>query len=126
MNFKYKEVPRKNPLDQSVQAKYYASPIYNGNFTLKELAKQISDLSTISRVDTLAVLDAFLYLIPDQLKSGMVIRLGDFGSFRLTLSSHGAENTGILTSNHIKKAHVRFRAGKEFGNQLKSINFEKD
>lgn len=124
MAFKFKAVARKNPGDPAAAPKFYPSPVYSGNTTIRQLAKKISDISTVSSIDTLAVLEAFLQLIPEELINGQIVKLGDFGSFRLTLRGEGTETADALSSNQITKASVYFRPSKEFSdiaNKIKSI-----
>jgi len=64
MGVNYKAVPKKNPGNQAAPAKYYVQVVSSGEMTLRDLAKQISLISTVSTADTLAVLENFLTVIP--------------------------------------------------------------
>ena len=46
------------------------------------IAKSINGISTVSSVDTAAVLEAFLTVVPEKLAEGNIVEWGDFGSFR--------------------------------------------
>lgn len=92
MAIKYKVVPRVNPSDRTQPPKYYAQAISTGKTTLRPLSKKIAQISTVSSVDTVAVLEAFLQLIPDEIAEGRIVKLGDFGSFSLTRKSQGTPN----------------------------------
>jgi predicted histone-like DNA-binding protein len=126
MSFNFKMVARKNPLDPSAPEKYYASPVYSGEITMRQLSKRIAEISTVSTVDVVAVLEAFLQQIPKELAEGKIVRLGDFGSFRLTLGSEGLEDLDKFNSAHIKKLRPRFMAGKEFLNMTSDIKYVKE
>jgi predicted histone-like DNA-binding protein len=92
---------------------------------LRALSRQIAEISTVSSVDTLAVLEALLTLIPRQLAAGNIIELGDFGSFRLRIQSEGADTPETVTAHNIKKVRPLFSPGKEFKQVLANTEFTK-
>ena len=118
-------IPRKNPRDQAAPAKYYANAKSNGNVTLRQLAKQIAEISTVSTIDTIASLEALLKVIPNHIADGKIVRLGAFGSFSLAISSEGSDTEDQVTSTNIKGNKLRFRPGKEFKNVLNNITYTK-
>jgi len=85
----------------------------DGEATLRQLAKRIAEIFTVSSIDTLAVLESLLTVIPSYLLDGKIVRLGDFGSFRLTVSSEGADTEGNFSKDLIKSANLNFRPGKQ-------------
>ena len=125
MSVNYKPVAKKNPSQQAEPAKYYAQVVSNGDMTTRQLAKQISAISTVSAADTMAVIEAFLEVVPQALADGKIVRLGDFGSFSLTVNSEGAVDALTLSKNQIKKVSVRFRPGKEFTVVTNAVEFTK-
>jgi predicted histone-like DNA-binding protein len=125
MPVNYKAVPKKNPANQAAAPKFYAQVVTSGDMTLRQLSKQISAISTVSAADTMAVIEAFLEVVPQVLADGKIVRLGDFGSFNLQASSDGAVTATELSRNQIKKTSVKFRAGKEFMKVINTIDFTK-
>lgn len=125
MPVKFSVVPKKNPRDQAAPAKYYANARSNGNVTLRQLAKQIAEISTVSTIDTIANLEALLQVIPNHIADGKIVRLGDFGSFRLTITSEGSETEDDVTSSNIKGNKLKFQPGKVFKTVLNNIEYEK-
>ena len=97
---------RPKPGDASAPKKFYAVAKSDGEVTLRQLADQIADISTVSSIDTLVVLESLLKVIPNHLLNGRIVRLGDFGSFRLTLASEGADTAGHFSKNMIKKVNL--------------------
>ena len=51
-----------------------------------------------------------------------MIKLAEFGTFRVTISSEGVE-TNI---SNIKRLKTLFRPGSEFSNQLNNVKFSKN
>ena len=126
MTLKFKPVARKNPGDQTAPEKYYAQVVSKGKINLRPLANRISQISTVSTVDTLAVLEGFVQVIPEELADGNIVKLGDFGSFSVTLSSEGADTADHLTASNIKKNSIRFRPGKLLQNVINVAGYEKE
>jgi predicted histone-like DNA-binding protein len=125
MGVNYKSVPKKNPGNQAAPAKYYAQVVSSGEMTLRDLAKQISLISTVSTADTMAVLENLLTVIPMAMADGKIVRLGEFGSYNLTVKSDGTATEAELSVNQIKKRSVKFRAGKIFMKAINDIEFKK-
>ena len=63
--------------------------------------------------------------VPELVADGKIVRLGDFGSFYITLQSDGADTADAFSTSMIKKVFLRFRPGKLIKNILKSVTFEK-
>ena len=125
MAVNYKPVPKRNPSKQEEAPKFYAQVVSAGDMTVRQLVKQISSISTVSAADTMAVIEAFLEVVPMALADGKIVRLGDFGSFSLAVNSDGAVDALTLSKNQIKKVSVRFRPGKEFTNVTNAAEFTK-
>ena len=58
--------------------------------SLAQIVKRVEKRSTVSSADVKAVLDALQYEVMEALENGNTVRLGDLGSFRLTMKSQGA------------------------------------
>jgi len=125
MTVTYRAVARKNPGDQTQAAKFYAQLKSSGETTTRQLVRQISSISTVSAADSTAVIEAFLEVIPLALADGKIVRLGDFGSFSITVKGDGATDASELTRQYIKKISVKFRPGKIFRQSIDTIDFTK-
>ncbi|MCB0805200.1 MAG: HU family DNA-binding protein [Bacteroidales bacterium] len=125
MSFEYKAIQKRNPADPGAPKKWYASPIVTGYITEYELAEEIADISTVSFIDTDAVLKAFAKVVPKHLNDGKIVKLLDFGTFRLTISSEGVDTEDELSSHHIKKTRYHFRPGRLFSDIANKVKFIK-
>jgi len=125
MTVKFNAVERGNPANAAAPKKFYPSIQSSGRMSLRELAKEISSISTVSSTDTLAVLEALLTIIPKELSKGNIVELGDFGSFWLRSGAEGADTAEAVRGNQITKVLPRFNPGKEFKKTLDAIEFEK-
>lgn len=104
---KLKIVKKKNPRDLE-DSKFYLSPIHVGTLDLKELAEIISDASTVNVADVAAVLKSLSRQLPLFLQKGFVIELGDFGRFRMSISTDGKKNKEDLSANDVSKVRILF------------------
>ena len=125
MTREYRLVQKTNPADPDTPKKYYANAVTRSHVTLRELSKEIAEISTVSPADTMAVIESLLQLIPRHVALGDIVKLGAFGSFSVRLSSNGAATAEDFTSSLIKGLKIRFRPGKEINNQLDDVTFEK-
>jgi predicted histone-like DNA-binding protein len=123
---KYKVIQKGNPQKPDDPKKQYASPVNAGRFTVRDFAKEIAGRSSLTRGDVENVLNNFLDELPTFLKLGLSVKLGDFGTMRLTLSSEGVEEGQPFTASKIKGVKVIFTPGTELKESLKNISFEEE
>jgi len=121
----YKLVNKVNPQDVTAVQKFYAVKQAQETLTLRDFGKRISRESTVSMMDTMAVLEGLLQIIPDEIANGKIIKLGDFGTFRTTLSVEGTATEEEFSVANIRKINVRFRPASEFVKLLSKIEYRK-
>lgn len=74
----------------------------------------------------MGVLAALEDIIPDQVKSGFIIRLDGLGSLYIKLKGESAETEDECTVRNITGVSVTFRPEKSFKEQINSgVNFER-
>ncbi|MDR1652868.1 MAG: hypothetical protein LBS01_04350 [Prevotellaceae bacterium] len=105
--------------------KHYASPVHGKEISLEGLTKAIEKTSTVNGADIRAVLYAMVEEAVLGLEEGRIIRLGDLGSLRITLSSDGKDTAEEVTATAVKKAGVIFTPGAKLQAMLKSAKFTK-
>ena len=115
----YTVLQRANPLNRTEAKKFFASPIWSTVITIRALANEISKSCTLTATDVVAVLEAFLQLLPLFLKNGHSVRLGGFGIFRLSFSSMGQETKDDVSAKDISNVRVLFRPSVQLKKELK-------
>jgi predicted histone-like DNA-binding protein len=105
--------------------KFYASPVHDREISLDGLTKAIEKTSTVSGADIRAVLYAMVEEAVLGLSDGRIIRLGDLGSLRITLSSTGKDTAEEVTAQCVKKAGVIFTPGAKLQEMLKVAKYTK-
>ena len=114
-----------NPQKPAEAKKYYAQAKSRDSIDLREIARTLSQRSTVSMADVVAVLEGLIELMPEKLQQGYLVKLGEFGTFRLGFSSQGEVSADKVTAKSISKPHINFRPGKEIRQQLLHTKFEK-
>ena len=125
MSVKYNVVERGNPGNPDAPKKYYPSAVASGKMTMRALAKRAAEMSTVSMPDTVAVIEALLAIIPDEMGQGNIVKLGDFGSFWVKVKTEAADTPGAVSASNITGVIPRFTPGMEFKEQLRAFSFEK-
>ena len=125
MSVKYHVREHINPSNPQAPKKYYPSIKASGRCDQRQLAELIAAMSTISTADTMAMLEALLVVIPDELGKGNVVELGDFGSFWLKVNADGAETEADVRATQIRRLMPHFKPGKEFKKALQDIEFKR-
>ena len=125
MPIEYSLVERGNPTKPAAPKRLFAVAKSTGDTTVRGLAKRISDISTVSTVDVMAVLEALFQVVPGELTEGRIVRCGDFGSFFTTLKSDGAASEKEFNPALIGAVTVKFRPGKLFAQAIQGADFKR-
>jgi predicted histone-like DNA-binding protein len=120
----YKLKEQVDPRDVNAARTFLPVKQKQETLTLRDFARRISRESTVSSMDAMAVLEGLLQIIPDEIANGKIIKLGDFGTFRSTISSEPAVSIEAFHVSKIKGLNVRFRPAKEFTKQISTIDFQ--
>ncbi len=125
MSASYKVVARGNPQRPEDPKKYYANYVSSGRVTVRDLANQIAQISTMSSIDMLAGLEALLQVLPQHLADGKIVDLGEFGTFNLRIKSDGSDTPEAVNANNITKVLPRFTPRKAFKQVIENAEFKK-
>jgi predicted histone-like DNA-binding protein len=121
---KYKAIQRVNPLDRT-KSKWYASPVNEGKIAKADLAKEIVDISSLSRGDVSNAIETLIDVVPKYLLMGKSVNLGELGTLRVSFSSEGAETAAAVSANKISGVKIVFIPSVELKKRLANIRFEK-
>jgi len=106
------------------ETKFYASAKSTGETNINQLIKRIEKISTVSGADIRGVLYALLDVVPEEMADGNIVRMGDLGSFRVSISSEGHATEDEVTSNSITEGRVIFSPGDKFDRMLNNLSFQ--
>ncbi|MBP3228209.1 MAG: HU family DNA-binding protein [Bacteroidaceae bacterium] len=99
--------PKKSPLTKEVR--YYAVPETQTPLDKAEFLDRMEKRSTMSSADVKGCLDALEYELKQALLGGNAVRLGDLGSFHITIKSKGADTLKNASADLIERVRVQFR-----------------
>lgn len=125
MPIEYSLAERGNPAKPNEPKKFYAAARSQGETTVRSIAERINQMSTVSTIDVMAVLEAFFQTVPQELAEGRIVRFGDFGSFSVTLQSEGAATEKEFNASLISNVKVAFRPGKLFAQAMQGASLRK-
>jgi predicted histone-like DNA-binding protein len=118
-----RKVQRTNPQDRS-KSKWYLTQEKSGSVGIKQIAKEIENKSALSLGDVQNVLSNLVNALPLFLKLGQSVSLEGFGTFRLTVSSDGADKPEELDARHVKAVKIVFLPSTALKRSLQDIVFE--
>lgn len=121
----YSVSPRINPRDKDAAPKYYAQAQARGDVNIREMSTRIQSTCTVTKADVYAVLIALEDVIVEALQNGEIVRLGELGTFQVSLSGKGAATEDDYDTSLIKKARINFRPGTALADMLGSLSFSK-
>jgi predicted histone-like DNA-binding protein len=127
MAIKFKVIERGEPgVVGGGTRKFYATPVMDGEMNLSDMTKAIEKICTVSGADIRAVLYALVDVSVDNLAKGSIIRLGDLGSMRISLSSEGLATADEVKASAIKSSSVIFTPGSRIKEMLGAAKFQKE
>lgn len=119
----YNKVQRVNPLKKDEPHKWYPVLKSLGLVGEKEVARQIADETTLNPKEAEMALAQLEKVLISLLLNGNTVRIGDWGTFQLTLNAEGAEKAEDVTPAKIKKVNIRFQAGKTLKEAIDKATF---
>ena len=105
--------------------KYYGTIVRPKNITLPALARRIAEVSPVNELDTESVLNAFVRILPEVLKSGATVELGSLGRFMVTINSEGADTEEDFDKSLIKSNKISFHPGTKVKKEMENVEYEK-
>lgn len=126
MPVNFRAVQKKNPSNPDLKSKYYPQVKSTGEVTLREVAKEISRICSANELVSLIVIEGLIEVVPKLLGAGKIVRLGEFGSFSISITGEGVETADELKKQHINKTSVKYRPGKVFKQKIATIEFKKN
>lgn len=106
----YKLQQNMNENMQKCYQKWYAKPVYTETISLTDIAELIQRNSTAKKSDAYAVLVEMVEVVSDALKSSKRVHIDGFGTFKIGISSRGADSVeDFNASENIRGCRVLFQ-----------------
>lgn len=116
-------VQRFNPLKPDEPKKWY--PV---QYTVKlveetEVAELLADETTLNPMEAQMTIRQFRKVLQRLLLDGKSVRLGNWGTFSVTLSTEGAATREELTARNVKTVHINFQPGEDLKAAMQKADF---
>jgi len=125
MSIFFKGVQIVNPRDTAAPRKFYTKATAASITDLSELAELVAFNSSMSKTDCYAVLMGLETFVIRELERGRNVRLGELGTYKISLNSEGRDTLEEVDSFTIKKAKINFTPGAGFRKMLKHLEYKK-
>lgn len=127
MALKFRKIQREVKIGTDAgKVKTYAIAKANGYCDMEKLCKLISARCAMSSADVKAILDSLNWAMDLELQAGNIVQVGEFGNFRLSLSSEGTEDAADFNASKIKKTRIIFTPGKSLRTTKAGVSFQYD
>lgn len=121
----YKVIQKANPRKLDEPNKYFAAAVNSGEADFRRFREDIAKRCTVTSPDITAVLQAMVEIIPEYLKDGKIVKLGDLGSFTILLDSEGQDQKSDVSIHTIKGAKIRFIPSKLLKDSFINMDYRK-
>ena len=123
MKYRFRKV--KNPQKKDDQGKWYGAPVSTNRMNSHEVCRSVTHNTTIAPAELETCFNLVCDGVPDLLKQGNSVQLGNLGYLRLSQGSLGVENIEDFNTSMIKDIRVIFTPSKELMNAIKDgLTFE--
>ncbi len=104
---------------------YYPRVATSGVLDLEDLSERVSISCSATQSDCYAVVIGLVKEITSALEQGNIVRLGQLGSFQISIQSTGSATPEEVDKSKIKRSSIIFRPGKKLKLMLKQLVFKK-
>lgn len=127
MGLKYKIIQSYRKTDSGEKKPmWYPQLTGSHKMNLEDVAEILAKRTTASRPDVHLVVSGLTELIPELLKDGNTVHLGDLGSFRLRARATPADNPEEVSVHNIRELLATFVSGKALKKELKNARVIKE
>jgi predicted histone-like DNA-binding protein len=125
MSFRYRVKTKRSGIGEKT-AKYYAVPVRSGEISTRQLAKDLTKISSLSEGDVHSALIGLSGLVEKYLQEGYSVRLDNLGLFSISATSDGFDTPEECTPHRVKAKKICFRAENDLKSNLKYVRFERE
>ncbi|MGV9003655.1 HU family DNA-binding protein [Flavobacterium sp.] len=115
---------KKSPTDASAPMLYYPRVIKKGEVDLEQLSDEISAATSLSQGDCYAAVISLTKMMQNHLELGEIVRLGQLGSFQISVKGIGTTTAEAVAPKSVKSASIIFRPGKRLKLMLQNLKFK--
>ncbi|MDL2257053.1 hypothetical protein LJC06_02465 [Bacteroidales bacterium OttesenSCG-928-I14] len=125
MSVLYVVQPRMNPQDREAPIKFYLIAKSWDHIDRKTLLKDMVRHTSLTEHEAAAGIDYLFEAIPNYLRLGLTVHLGELGYFKCTIRSKGVDTIDEATPNTIKSINLKFVPGNRIRKEVRNLPVEK-
>lgn len=118
-----KPIQRRNPLDDEAPKKWYVTQVTAAQVDETQVAMDLADETTLNPSEAMMAIRQLRKILLRRLLGGESVKLGNWGSFSVTLTSTGSDTRKELNAHNIKSVNLNFQPDEAFKNELQKATF---
>jgi len=118
-----KPVQRVNPSNPTEAKKWYVSQVTTAQVDETTVAMDLADETTLNASEAMMAIRQLRKILLRRLLGGESVKLGNWGSFSVTLSSTGSATKDLVTAKNIKSVNLNFQPDEQFKADLNKATF---
>lgn len=123
MSIFLKPVQRRNPADEDAPMKWYPVQYTTKLVDETEVAELIADETTLNPMEAQMAIRQLRKVVQRLLLDGKSVKLGNWGTFNVTLNTEGADTKEALTARNVKTVNINFQPGTELKAAMQRADF---
>lgn len=123
MSIFLKAVQRINPADPDAPKKWYPVQYTTKLVDESEVAMLMAEETTLNPMEAAMAIRQLRKVVQRLLLDGKSVRLGDWGTFNVTLATEGADTKEELTARHVKRVNINFQSGDDMKAAMQKADF---
>lgn len=118
-----KPVQRVNPSKPDEAKKWYVVQVTTAQVDETQVAMDLSEETTLNASEAMMAIRQLRKILLRRLLGGESVKLGNWGSFSITLSSTGVDTKDKVNANNIKSINLNFQPDESFKADLQKATF---
>lgn len=118
-----KPVQRVNPQRTTDPMKWYVTQVTTALVDETQVAMDLADETTLNPSEAMMAIRQLRKILLRRLLGGESVKLGNWGSFSVTLSSTPADKKEDLTARNIRSVNLNFQPDEAFKTDLQKAQF---
>lgn len=118
-----KPVQRINPADKKAATKWYVTQVTTAQVDETQVAMDLADETTLNPSEAMMAIRQLRKILLRRLLGGESVKLGNWGSFSVTLSSIGTDTKEEVSARNIKGVNLNFQPDEAFKTDLQRATF---
>ena len=118
-----KPVQKRNPQDPEAPMKWYVSQVTTAQVDETQVAMELSEETTLNPSEAMMAIRQLRKIVLRHLLASESVKLGNWGSFSITLSSTPSDTKEAVTADNVKNVNLNFQADEDFKAALQKATY---